>query len=108
MKFTGILNIPEGNDLNTIRYVLYNKDINASFNITEKLKEVYNKQNKKCGLVINYKGKDIFNEVGELYRDYSNWMINGVSIDWNLWDLTGKLVHIDFHDMLALEREEVL
>jgi len=108
MKFTGILNIPEGNDLNTITYVLYNKDYNASFNLTEKLKEVYNKQNKKCGLVISYKREDIFNEVGELYKDYNNWMINGVSIDWRLWDLTGKLVHIDFHDMLALEREEVL
>lgn len=97
-KQAGILKMPE-NDLNRIDYIL-NDNRTAeirSFNIT-KLFEEY--ENSFIGLVIHYKDCDLFCEEGYLYHHRNeDWMINGISIDYKLWDYEGKLITIIIDDM---------
>jgi hypothetical protein len=102
-KFKGILNIPEGNDLNRIPYILFNTSYTTSLNLTEELETIYKSKNKQCGLVINYNGNDIFCEAGKLYQSSGLWYINSVCIDFRIWDLAGKSLEV----ILDVELEEV-
>lgn len=93
-KFKGVLSSPEGNDLNRMQYVLFNSSNTTSLHITEELEEIYNSNNRQFGLVINYKEKDIINEVGELFRANGLWYINDICIDYRLLDLTGEVLEV--------------
>lgn len=102
-KFKGVLSSPEGNDLNKMQYVLFNSSNTTSLNITKELEEIYNSNNRQFGLVINYKGKDIINEIGGLFRANKLWYINDVCIDYRLLDLTGEVLEI----LIDVDLEEV-
>lgn len=102
-KFKGVLSSPEGNDLNKMQYVLFNSSNTTSLNITKELEEIYNSNNRQFGLVINHKGKDIINEIGELFRANGLWYINDICIDYRLLDLTGEVLEI----LIDVDLEEI-
>lgn len=95
-RFTGKLNIPEGNDLNRIQYILFDSKNTRSMNLTEEFEIIYNSENNRCGLVIHNvkQEKDIICEVGELFKANGLWYINGVCIDYRIWDLAGETLEV--------------
>ena len=102
-KFKGVLSSPEGNDLNKMQYVLFNSSNTTLLNITKELEEIYNSNNRQFGLVVNYKGKDIINEIGGLFRANKLLYINDICIDYRLLDLTGEVLEI----LIDVDLEEV-
>jgi hypothetical protein len=94
IKFKGVLNSPEGNDLNKIQYIVFNKQYTESLNLTEELEEIYNSSNRRFGLVVSCGDNDIICEDGELFRANKLWYINDVCIDYRLLDITGKNVEV--------------
>lgn len=99
IKYFGELTIPE-NNMNEITYVLLNKKLNRSFNLTKYLKQ---NQGKEIGLVISKYGTDIFCEVGIIEVISEVLMVNGRDISNTLWSNTNTILTIIVDDM-----EEVL
>lgn len=93
-KFKGVLNSPEGNDLNRMQYIVFNKQYTESLNLNEEFEEIYNSSNKRFGLVIKCGDVDVICEDGELFRANKLWYINDVCIDFRLLDITGKNVEV--------------
>lgn len=93
-KYKGLLFLTDNKK--ELTYVLINKKLNKSFNLTNYLR---NNQGKEIGLVVNIYGTDVFCEVGKIEIISEVIMVNGRDISSVLWGYTKD----DYHEGTLLQ-----